>query len=235
MPTSCSRAAARNVSPAASSTERLRCLQPLGELADRRRLAGAVDARQHDDERALAEMVDFRFERPDEIGERGPQQRARIGVGACAAIACAQVVEQVRRSLRRRRRPVSNADSSSSSASSSSTRRRNAPVSAPDSFSRDTPRPAFSRSDHEFLDAGATPRLAVRAEAPGRRACRTLPSTAHHRQQRAPAPLRFPSACRPGMARRRAPQASTAGLRLKRSNTGRKREGAGRSEFRARG
>ena len=62
------------------------CLQPFGELADRCRLAGAVDTRQHDDEWANRGDGDFPFERPYEICERIPQQRARVGVAACPAI-----------------------------------------------------------------------------------------------------------------------------------------------------
>ena len=48
---SCSTAAARNVSPAASMTARPCVAVLLGELADRRRLAAAVDADDQDHER----------------------------------------------------------------------------------------------------------------------------------------------------------------------------------------
>ena len=50
---SCSRAAARKVSPAASSTDLALRLEIFGQFADGGGLAGAVDAGQHDDERRV--------------------------------------------------------------------------------------------------------------------------------------------------------------------------------------
>ena len=75
---SCSTAAARNVSAAPSTTvEPLLLAQVPGELADRRRLAGAVDARDHDHRRALAQ-VDPR------VAGRAPRRRAARRAGACS-------------------------------------------------------------------------------------------------------------------------------------------------------
>ena len=48
---SCSTAAARNVSQAATITFLPSCWQQLGQLGDGRRLARAVDAGDHDDRR----------------------------------------------------------------------------------------------------------------------------------------------------------------------------------------
>ena len=163
---SCSRAAARNVSPAASSTDSLRCLQPLGELADRRRLAGAVDARQHDDERALAADDELRLRaagrdrQTRHAAAPADRHRRRRGGSGRAGLSSRCRVASTPTSA------VSSAVSSSSSASSSSTRRRKAPVSAPDSFSRDSPSPAFSRSAHE---ASRTTRPATRLDDASRR------------------------------------------------------------------
>ena len=70
-------------------------LQILCELADRRRLAGAVDAGQHDHERPLRADRQRPLERRKQLGERLLEQRAWIGSAAGALPASAQVFEQV--------------------------------------------------------------------------------------------------------------------------------------------
>ena len=83
---SCSTAAARNVSPAASMTFRPCCFELPRELADRRRLAGAVDADDQNRERRSA-AVD--------------RQRLLRSAAGCPATSCAAP----RAALRDRRAP----------------------------------------------------------------------------------------------------------------------------------
>ena len=142
---SCSRAAARKVSPAASSTEwpcAWKCfaslpidvvfpapLTPAIMITNGR--AGPTDQRP--------------LERREEVDQRRLEQRLRIGVAAGALPSRAKIVEQMLRGGMPTS-AVMSAVSSSSSVSSSSLRREKTPPSAPASFSRDRASPAASRS-----------------------------------------------------------------------------------------
>ena len=88
-PASCSTAAARNVSAAPSTTVLpSSLLQVPGELADRRRLAGAVDAGDHDHRRLVAQV------------DRGPRPVRAMSASSSRAARSAP-----RRPRRRRTRP----------------------------------------------------------------------------------------------------------------------------------
>ena len=98
---SCSSAAARQVSAAPSRTERPCSRSFCGELADRRRLAGAVDADDEDDARALGQVQRSRLaqhlgdllrERPIEVGQvvASLQPAHELGGGADADVALDQ-------------------------------------------------------------------------------------------------------------------------------------------------
>ena len=109
------RAAARNVSAAASSTEWPVGLEPMRELADGRRLAGAVHAEREDHERLVRRRSSSGAStRLHQAERRLPQQLDGRRAGDCASIAAAHLVDQPRRSRRRRRRPSSSRVSSSS-------------------------------------------------------------------------------------------------------------------------
>ena len=69
-------------------------LQPFRELADRSRLAGAVDAGQHDDKGPLWSDDQRAFERTQKVGERCLEQRLRVRVGSRAFPTRAQIGEQ---------------------------------------------------------------------------------------------------------------------------------------------
>ena len=73
------------------------CLKMLGQLADRGRLAGAVDAGNHDDERAVRGQVERFFERPQEFVENLGQRALNLlrGVEPVAFGAHFQLIEQM--------------------------------------------------------------------------------------------------------------------------------------------
>ena len=145
---SCSRAAARNVSPAASSTDKPCACRSSRELADRRRLARAVDAGQHDDERPRPRRSTSGFssgrsrstsavlqQRLGIVGVAPTRfHRARRSSRRCAVASTPHVAPEERRSrvLPALRRRACGADS--------------APPSAPASFSRERASPPCSRS-----------------------------------------------------------------------------------------
>ena len=76
---SCSRAAARKVSPAASSTDVPLRLVQLGELADGGGLAGAVDAGQHEDEGLVRGDVERLLQRRQQVDQRLLQRGLQVG------------------------------------------------------------------------------------------------------------------------------------------------------------
>ena len=155
---SCSRAAARKVSPAASSTDRFCCCSHLASLPiDVVFPAPFTPASMITNGRA-APITSGCFERPEQVddarppaptGDRRPRRRA-------SSVTSGRPADAPWRRRRRRRRAAPS--SSSSSAASSSLRRANTPVSAPASLSRDSPSPDFSRSVHERCDSAGAPR-----------------------------------------------------------------------------
>ena len=178
---SCSRAAARKVSPAASSTDRpwpWKCLASLP--IDVVLPAPLTPASMITNGRAAVTTSGF-SSGASKVAERRLQHRLGIALAAGGLPARGAGRRAGARSPGTPTSAVISAVSSSSSVSSSSVRRLNTPTSAPASFSRDLDSPERSRRSRSFL-----------LRAPGRR--RVRPGS------------RPPSPCRPasgGVGRRR--------------------------------
>ena len=152
---SCSRAAARKVSPAASSTDRFCSCSHFASLPIEVVLPAPLTP---------VSMITNGRSGPMTRGfSSGPMRSTSEPASSVRGSASSPLRRQ--RALRSAMRcavastptsPARSASSSASSASSSSLRRTNTPVSAPASLARDSPRPDFSRSVQERDSAGVS-------------------------------------------------------------------------------
>ena len=92
---SCSRAAARNVSPAESSTDRPCCCSHFASLPIDVVFPAPLTPAIMIDERPCGLDAQRLLERPDQVEQRRAQQRARVRVAARLAVALLQVLEQM--------------------------------------------------------------------------------------------------------------------------------------------